>query len=54
MEKLTREEALTQIGEVLQRIPEAQIRDATNHLIGIINGMAIANEMRQAKDDGAA
>lgn len=54
MEKMTKAEALAQIGAVLARLPDSEIRDATNHLIGIINGMAIAVEMQKAKDDGAA
>ena len=54
MENMTRAEALSQISEVLARLPDSEIRDATNHLIGIINGMAMAAELRKAKDDGAA
>ena len=54
MEEMTRAEALSQISEVLARLPDSDIRDATNHLIGIINGMAMAAELRKAKDDGAA
>ena len=55
MENMSKAEALAQIGAVLARLPDSEIRDATNHLIVIINGMAIAAEMRKAKeDDGAA
>ena len=42
MENMSKAEALAQIGAVLARLPDSEIRDATNHLIGIINGMAIA------------
>ena len=47
---MTHDEAVNEISEVLKRIPPNEIKDATNHLIGIINGMAIANEMRKAKE----
>lgn len=54
MENMSRAEALSQIGAVLAQLPDSELRDATNHLIGIINGMAIAMGMQKTKDDGAA
>lgn len=56
MENMTINDALNQIGKELAKLPDNEIGNATNHFLGIINGMAIAIEMRNAKaaKDGAA
>lgn len=54
MENMTRAEALNEISEVLARLPDDEIWDATNHLVGIINGMVMAAELRKTKENGAA
>ena len=47
--KMTRKEALEQIGALLARVPEDKVTDVANHLTGIINGICIASELQRAK-----
>ena len=44
------EESINEISEVLKRVPKNQLRDATTHLIGVINGMVMADEIRKAEE----
>lgn len=51
--KMTRAEALEQISMALAQLPESELSNASSHLIGIINGMVMALEIRKAKDGAA-
>lgn len=51
-ENATKAEALEMLGASLARLPESEMRDATNYLLGVVAGMVMGHDL--SRETGAA